>query len=183
MGPNGIVILSCKANQLNAQRMASFKWKWMFKNEREITDVHGKYKIITAFSSPNSCQQTRGDVYLRVENLTREDLGTYKCVLFENDMEIAKEDVPFYEYGMLHFLNCSHLVSFDERYITLIIRVTCSLTLIYSRPNAAMSSNKYIWTGRLPHLSGLPHLPGLSPPPYLNRPLILTGNFKSTRRS
>ena len=115
----------------------------MFKNEREITDVYGKYKILSTFSSPNSCQQTKGEVDLHVQNLTREDLGTYKCVLFENNMEIALEDVPFYEYGMLRFLNCSHLVSFDEKYITLMIRVTYSLTLIYSRPDAAMSSNKY----------------------------------------
>ena len=109
----------------------------MFINEKEIMDVYGKYKILSTFSSPNSCQQTMGEVYLRVENLTTEDLGTYKCVLFENEVEIAAEDVPFYEYGMLRVLNCTCLVSFDEKDNTLIIRVTYSLTLIYPRLNGA----------------------------------------------
>ena len=109
----------------------------MFINEKEIMDVYGKYKILSTFSSPNSCQQTMGEVYLRVENLTTEDLGTYKCVLFENEVEIAAEDVPFYEYGMLRVLNCTCLVSFDEKDNTLIIRVTYSLTLIYPRLQGA----------------------------------------------
>ena len=78
-----------------------------------------------------------GAVYLRVENLTTEDLGTYKCVLFENEVEIAAEDVPFYEYGMLDVSNCTYLVSFDEKYNTLIIRVRYSLTLIYPRLQGA----------------------------------------------
>ena len=113
----------------------------MFKHEREITDVYGKYKILSNFSSPNSCQQNRGAVYLHVENLTREDLGTYKCVLFQNDVKIAVEDVPFYEYGMLRVLNCSHHVSFDGKYNTLIIKVTYSLTLIYPRlPGAPINT-------------------------------------------
>ena len=141
MGPNGSANFICKANQLNAQQMASYKWKWMFKHEREITDVYGKYKILSNFSSPNSCQQNRGAVYLHVENLTREDLGTYKCVLFQNDVKIAVEDVPFYEYGMLRVLNCSHHVSFDGKYNTLIIKVTYSLTLIYPRlPGAPINT-------------------------------------------
>ena len=139
MGPSAN--FSCKANQLNAQQMASYKWKWMFKHEREITDVYGKYKVLSMFSSPNSCQQTMGAVYLRVENLTTEDLGTYKCVLFENEVEIAAEDVPFYEYGMLCALNCTYLVSFNGKYNTLIIRVTYSLTLIYPRlPGAPINT-------------------------------------------
>ena len=103
------------------------------KNGREIANVYGKYEILSTFSQPNSCQQTKGAVYLHVENLTREDLGTYKCVLFENDVEIAVEDVLFYEYGMLRVLNCTYLVSFDGKYNTLIIGVTYSLTLIYVR--------------------------------------------------
>ena len=101
----------------------------MFNNEREITDVYGKYKILSTFSSSNSCQQKRGVAYLHVENLTREDLGTYKCVLFENDVEIAVQDVPFYEFGMLRLVNCTYLVSFDGKYNTLIIRVPYLLTL------------------------------------------------------
>ena len=100
MGPNGTVNFSCKANQLNVQKMASYKWKWMFKNEREITDVYGKYEILSTFSGPNSCQQRSSAVYLHLENLTREDHGTYKCALFENNVEIALEDVPFYGNGM-----------------------------------------------------------------------------------
>ena len=80
--------------------MASYKWKWMFKNGREITNVFGKYKIFSAFSVPNSCQHTKGVVYLHVENVTREDHGTYKCALLESDVEIAVEDVPF--YGMFY---------------------------------------------------------------------------------
>ena len=75
----------------------------MFKNGREIANVSGKYKIFSAFSVPNSCQHTKGVVYLYVENVTREDLGTYKCALLESDLEIAVEDVPF--YGMLRVLN------------------------------------------------------------------------------
>ena len=105
----------------------------MFQNEREITDVYGGFKIISTFSSPNSCQQKRSAVYLHVENLTREDLGTDKCVLFKNDVEIAVEDVLFYEYGLLRVLNCTYLVSFDGKYNTSIIRVTYSLNLIYAR--------------------------------------------------
>ena len=107
MAPNGNVNLSCKARQLNAQQMASYKWKWMFKNGSEITNASGKYKILSAFSSPNSCQQTKGVVYLHVNNVTTEDLGTYKCALLDSDMEIAVEDVPFYEYGMFCALNCT----------------------------------------------------------------------------
>ena len=115
MGPNGNVTLQCKANQLNAQQMTSYKWKWMFKNGREILDIYGKYKILSSFSPPNSCQQTKGAVYLHVENVTREDLGTYKCVLLESDMEVAVEDVPFYKYGMLSVLNCVYLLNFDGK--------------------------------------------------------------------
>ena len=125
--------------------MASYKWKWVFINETEIMDVYGKYKILSTFSSPNSCQQTLGAVYLRVENLTTEDHGTYKCVLFQNEVEIAAEDVPFYEYGMLSVLNCTYLVSFDEKYNSLIIRVTYSLTLIYPRLQGAPINTVTPW--------------------------------------
>ena len=121
---NGNANLSCEANQLNARQMASYKWKWMFKNGREITNVYGKYKILSTFSQPNSCQQTKGAVYLQVENLTREDLGTYMCALLESGTKIAVADVPFYEYGKLRVLNCIYLVRFDENYNFLIIRVT-----------------------------------------------------------
>ena len=107
-GPNGTVNLTCKANQLDAQ-MASYKWKWMFKNGKEIKNVSGKYKILSAFSPPNSCQQKKGTVHLHVENLTKEDIGTYKCALLESNMEIAAEDVHLYEYGMFHALDCTLL--------------------------------------------------------------------------
>ena len=105
-GQNGTVKLSCKANQLDAQ-MASYKWKWMFKNGKEIKNVSRKYKILSAFSPPNSCQQKKGAVHLHVENLSKEDLGTYKCALLESDMEIAVEDVHLYEYGMFRALDCT----------------------------------------------------------------------------
>ena len=54
-------------------------------------------------------------------------------MLFKNDVEIAVEDVLFYEYGILRVLNCTYLVSFDGKYNTSIIRVTYSLNLIYAR--------------------------------------------------
>ena len=106
LGRNGTVKLSCKANQLDAQ-MASYKWKWMFKNGTEITSVFGKYKILNTFAPPNSCQQKKGTVHLHIENLTKEDLGTYKCALLESDMKIAVEDVHLYEYGMFLALYCT----------------------------------------------------------------------------
>ena len=105
MGPNGTVNLGCKANQLNAQQMASYKWKWMLKNGNEITNVSGKYIILSSFSVPNSCQHTISVVYLHIANVTRKDLGTYKCALLQSDAEIALEDVLFYEYGMLQVPN------------------------------------------------------------------------------
>ena len=114
IGSNVSVNLSCKANQLDAHQMGSYKWKWMFNNGTEITNAFGKYKILNAFSSPNSCQQKKGTVSLQIENLTREDLGTYKCALLESDMEIAVEDVSLYGYGMFSALDCT-LCGFDNK--------------------------------------------------------------------
>ena len=123
MGSNGTVNLSCKANQLDAHQMASYKWKWMFNNGTEITNAFGKYKILNASSSLNSCQQKKGTVSLQIENLTKEDLGTYKCALLESDMEIAVEDVPLYGYGMFSALDCTWY-GFDKKSNTLITRLT-----------------------------------------------------------
>ena len=114
IGSNVSVNLSCKANQLDAHQMGSYKWKWMFNNGTEITNAFGKYKILNAFSSLNSCQQKKGTVSLQIENLTREDLGTYKCALLESDMEIAVEDVSLYGYGMFSALDCT-LCGFDNK--------------------------------------------------------------------
>ena len=122
-GPNGTVNLSCKANQLDAHQMASYKWKWMFNNGTEITNAFGKYKILNASSSLNSCQQKKGTVSLQIENITKEDLGTYKCALLESDMEIAVEDVPLYGYGMFSALDCTWY-GFDKKSNTLITRLT-----------------------------------------------------------
>ena len=119
MGSNGSVNLSCKANQLDAHQMASYKWKWLFNNGTEITNAFGKYKLLNAFSSLNSCQQKKGTVSLQIENLTKEDLGTYKCTLLESDMGIAVEDVPLYEYGMFSALDCT-LYGCDKKSNTLI---------------------------------------------------------------
>ena len=123
MGPNGNVNLSCKANQLDAHQLASYKWKWMFNNGTEITNAFGKYKILKAFSSLNSCQQKEGTVSLQIENLKKEDLGTYKCALLQSDMEIAIEDVSLGGYGMFNALD-STLYGFDKKSNTLITRLT-----------------------------------------------------------
>ena len=131
MGSNGSVNLSCKANQLDAHQTAPYKWKWLFNNGTEITNAFGKYKILNAFSSPNSCQQKKGTVSLQIENLTKEDLGTYKCALLEYDMEIAVDDVPLYEYGMFSALYCI-LYGFDEKSNTLITRLTKLFTIFWA---------------------------------------------------
>lgn len=119
MGHNGNINLSCKANQLNAQQIASYKWKWMFKNERELTHVYGKYEILSAFSSLDSCKQRKGSVYLHVRNVTREDLGTYKCVLLQSNTVVAAEDIPFYQQGMLAWALHSYTVRCKRLYIEL----------------------------------------------------------------
>ena len=81
--------------------------------------MYGKYEILSAFSSLDSCKQRKGSVYLHVRNVTREDLGTYKCVLLQSNTVVAAEDIPFYQQGMLAWALHSYTVRCKRLYIEL----------------------------------------------------------------
>ena len=102
MGTYGNVTLSCEAYHLDSQKTASYQWKWIFNDSVEIRKEAfggGKYGIFSEYSSPNSCQQTKGSVALQIARVNTHDLGQYKCKLLDPDSVIAVKDIPLLEDG------------------------------------------------------------------------------------
>ena len=115
MGTYGNVSLSCEAYHLDSQKTASYQWKWIFNDSVEIrkqTFGGGKYGIFGEYSSPNSCQQTKGSVALQIARVNTHDLGQYKCKLLDSDSVIAVKDIPLLEDG--RFVS----VVFNSLYLT-----------------------------------------------------------------
>jgi len=109
MGPNDNATLSCEVYRLDVQQIGSYHWKWKFHGGEIEED--GKYKIISMHSPPNSCQQTNGLVTLEIANVSKHDLGHYKCGLQMSDIKLAERDIPFYDFGELYtvpFISCLH---------------------------------------------------------------------------
>lgn len=81
----------------------------MFNDSVEIKQdlVGGKYNIFSEYSSPNSCQQTKGLVALQIAGVNKHDLGQYKCKLLGPDTVLAVKDIPLLEDGMF-FCVLSH---------------------------------------------------------------------------
>ena len=107
MGPNDNATLSCEVYRLDNEQIGSYHWKWKFHGDEIKED--GKYKIISMHSPPNSCQQTKGLVALEISNVSKHDLGHYKCGLLMSDRKLAERDIPFYDFGELYtvlFISC-----------------------------------------------------------------------------
>jgi len=109
MGPNDNATLSCEVYRLDNDQIGSYRWKWK-SYDFEIKE-DGKYKIIFMHSPPNSCQQTKGLVALEIANVSKHDLGHYKCGLQMSGIKLAERDIPFYDFGELYtvlFISCLH---------------------------------------------------------------------------
>ena len=107
MGTYGNVTLSCEAYHLDFQKTDSYQWKWIFNDSVEIRKQAfggGKYGIFSEYSSPNSCQQTKGFVALQIARVNTHDLGQYKCKLLDSDSVIAVKDIPLLEDGRFSVL-------------------------------------------------------------------------------
>ena len=85
----------------------------MFNDSVEIKQdfVRGKYYIFSEYSSPNSCQKTKGLVALQIARVNKHDLGQYKCKLFDSATVLAVKDIPLLEDGRFFsvFSNCLYL--------------------------------------------------------------------------
>ena len=60
---------------------------------------NGKYKILSMHFPPNSCQQTNGLIALEIANVSKQDLGQYKCGLQMSGIMLAERHIPFYDFG------------------------------------------------------------------------------------
>ena len=96
--------LRCEAYHLDPLQKDSYHWAWKFEESREIKEnSDGKYKIFSNYSTPNLCQQTKGLIALQIANVTKHDLGQYKCELLESSILLAVKDISFYKYGGMLF--------------------------------------------------------------------------------
>ena len=100
MGSNGNVTLKCEAYRLDHKKRYSYRWKWKLNHGGEIKEhTHGKYEKFESYSTPDSCQQSKGLVALQIRNVSSQDLGQYKCGLQLSDMILAEKDVSFFDFG------------------------------------------------------------------------------------
>ena len=100
MGSNGNVTLKCEAYRLDHKQKYSYRWKWKLNDGGEINEhAYGKFEIFASYSTPDSCQQSKGLVALQIRNVSSQDLGQYKCGLQLSGMILAEKDVSFFDFG------------------------------------------------------------------------------------
>ena len=94
-GASSNVTFSCEVYRLDPQQISSYKLRWKF-HDKEIKEDDLKYKIFWRYFTPNSCQQSKGLAALSIANVSKEDLGQYKCVLQMSGITLAEKDVFFF---------------------------------------------------------------------------------------
>ena len=96
------VTLFCKASNLAYHQLYLYHWVWKLR-ERELKQAE-KHRIYHRVDSPNSCNQSDGITHLHISNVSKLDIGQYKCVLLMPDMKIAEDDVVLSEISKLMHL-------------------------------------------------------------------------------
>ena len=96
------VTLFCKASNLAYHQLYLYHWVWKLR-ERELKQTE-KHRIYHRVDSPNSCNQSDGITHLHISNVSKLDIGQYKCVLLMPDMKIAEDDVVLSEISKLMHL-------------------------------------------------------------------------------
>ena len=96
------VTLFCKASNLPYRQLYLYHWLWKLK-ERKLKETE-KHRIYHRVDSPNSCNQSDGTTHLHIRNVSKLDIGQYKCVLLMSGMKIAEDDVVLSEMSKLMHL-------------------------------------------------------------------------------
>ena len=68
-----------------------YHWKWEFKG-REVQE-NGRYKMLYGMDPPNSCAQSLGRTRLQITNISKQDLGNYKCAVLKSNLTLGEDDV------------------------------------------------------------------------------------------
>ena len=96
-GDNDSVTLSCKVSSLSYQKRDLYSLKWKF-NENDIQE-NGKYNMSYGIDPPNVCLQSTGWMSLRIANLSKKDLGQYKCAVMSPNTTLGEDDINFWDAG------------------------------------------------------------------------------------
>ena len=91
--------LKCQVNGLDHQQLHIYRWQWKFQ-DREIYE-NEKYKMSDSHGPLNFCQQSKGSAVLHINNVSKEDMGQYICVLLLHNLTLAEREIPFYTFGKL----------------------------------------------------------------------------------
>lgn len=96
------VTLFCRASNLAYHQLYLYHWVWKLR-ERELKETE-KHRIYHRVDSPNSCNQSDGITHLHISNVSKLDIGQYKCVLLMSGMKIAEDDVVLSQISKLMHL-------------------------------------------------------------------------------
>ena len=96
------VTLFCKASNLAYRQIYLYHWVWKL-TERKLMETE-KHRIYHRVDSPNFCNLSYGITHLHIRNVSKLDIGQYKCVLLMSGMKIAEDDVVLSEISKLMHL-------------------------------------------------------------------------------
>ena len=96
------VTLFCKASNLAYHQLYLYHWVWKL-TERKLKETE-KHRIYHRVDSPNFCNLSYGTTHLHIRNVSKLDIGQYKCVLLMSGMKIAEDDVVLSEMSKLMHL-------------------------------------------------------------------------------